>query len=366
MGGAGPRATPTLSNRSLFALGAKGHLNRLDPLTGRQVWQRDINKDANREPPQWGYASSPLITNDLVIVYAGGPKDKGVLAYDVESGDLRWSSPAGDHSYSSPQLSELCGISCVLMLTNEGLTFVDAADGRLLGKHDWEYLGYRVVQPLVIDDSSVLLGTGMGTGTQRIEVSLKGRQFATQKDWISRRMNPYFNDYVAHDGHLYGFDNKIFACLDLATGERKWKKGRFGHGQVLLLPDRDQLLVISEDGELVLVRATPENLTELARHQVLTGRTWNHPVLVGKRIYVRNGEEAACFEVPTAVPINDRTAAETALDATMIDTLPRRDYASDGRGTIGHAPFIQVRWKHILLRSVTRNSNCPRSAKGNT
>ena len=109
-----------------------------------------------------------------------------------------------------------------------------------------------------------------------------------------------YNDYVAHKGYLYGFDNNIFACVDLENGERKWKRGRYGNGQVLLLPDGDQLLVISEDGEIVLLRATPEKLTELAKHRVLEGRTWNHPVLVGSRLYVRNGEEAACFEMPLA------------------------------------------------------------------
>ncbi len=114
--------------------------------------------------------------------------------------------------------------------------------------------------------------------------------------------HPDFNDSVAHAGYLYGFDKNIFACMDIATGKRKWKRGRYGNGQVLLLPDADQLLVISESGELVLVRATPEKLVELARFRVFEGRTWNHPVLVGNRLYVRNGEEAACFEVPIVQP----------------------------------------------------------------
>ena len=119
-----------------------------------------------------------------------------------------------------------------------------------------------------------------------------------KESWLSRSMNPYFNDYVAHKGYLYGIDNNIFACVDLATGERKWKRGRYGNGQVLLLPDQDQLLVISEDGELVLLRTTPDKLVELTRHQVLEGRTWNHPVVVNNRLYVRNGEQATCFELP--------------------------------------------------------------------
>jgi outer membrane protein assembly factor BamB len=200
--------------------------------------------------------------------------------------------------------------SCAeLMLTNTGITFVDPTDDRLLGKHDWEYKGYRVVQPLVVDGTSVLLGSGMGAGTQRIEVRWDGEQFATETSWTSRRMSPYFNDYVAHNGYIYGFDNNIFACVDLATGQRKWKKGRYGNGQVLLLPSGNQLLVISEDGELVLLRASPRNLVELARHRVLKGRTWNHPVLVDNRLYVRNGAEAACFKVPISEA--DRSIAES-------------------------------------------------------
>ena len=111
-------------------------------------------------------------------------------------------------------------------------------------------------------------------------------------------MKPSYNDYVAHKGYLYGFDNTIFACVDLETGDRMWKKGRYGNGQVLLLPAADQLLVTSETGDLVLLRATPEKLEELTRWKVLEGKTWNHPVLVGNRLYVRIGEEAACFEMP--------------------------------------------------------------------
>jgi hypothetical protein len=184
------------------------------------------------------------------------------------------------------------------MLTNDGITLVDPVDGSLLGEHDWEFNGYRVVQPLVVENSSILLGSPMGTGTQRIEVRWDGAQFICEESWTSRGMNPYFNDYVMHDGYLYGFDNNIFACVDLNTGKRMWKRGRYGNGQVLLLPSGDQLLVISEQGEVVLLRATPEKLSEIARYKVLEGRTWNHPVLVGNRLYVRNGEEAGCFEVP--------------------------------------------------------------------
>jgi outer membrane protein assembly factor BamB len=111
-------------------------------------------------------------------------------------------------------------------------------------------------------------------------------------------MKSDFSDYVAHQGYLYGFDISILACIDLETGERQWKGGRYGHGQMLLLPDAGQLLVAAENGDLVLVRADPERLDEIARIKVLHGKTWNHPVLVGTRLYLRNSEEAVGLELP--------------------------------------------------------------------
>ncbi len=261
VGGTGPRATPTLSGGKLFTLGANGLLNCLDPLTGESVWQRDIAADADRDPPQWGFASSPLVTHGVVIVHAGGTDGKGLLAYDEPSGELRWSAAAGNDSYSSPQLSSVDGKQCVLMLTNTGVVLVEPSDGTMLGEHEWMFPGYRVVQPLVVDAASVLLGTPMGTGTQRVNVRWNGEAFDTQEMWTTIGMSPYFNDYVVHDGFLYGIDKNIFACVDLSDGTRKWKGGRYGNGQVLLLPSGGQLLVTSEKGELVLLlrdaRRTP-------------------------------------------------------------------------------------------------------------
>jgi outer membrane protein assembly factor BamB len=194
-------------------------------------------------------------------------------------------------------LSSVDGKECVLMLTNTGVVLVEPSDGTMLGEHEWMFPGYRVVQPLVVDGTSVLLGTPMGTGTQRVNVRWNGEAFDAQEMWTTIGMSPYFNDYVVYDGFLYGIDKNIFACVDLSDGTRKWKGGRYGNGQVLLLPSSGQLLVTSEKGELVLLRATPEKHVALARHRVFEGRTWNHPVLVGNRLYVRNAEEAVCLEL---------------------------------------------------------------------
>ena len=308
VGGAGPRATPTLKDGSLFAAGATGLVHCLNPSTGAVIWERDLAKDAARQPPMWGFASSPLVVGDLVIVYAGGADDKGVFAYDVKSGEPRWSVAAGDHSYSSPHRATIAGRDVVLMLTNAGLSAIDPALGKNAWTYDWKFQGYRAIQPLVVGESGILLGTGMGTGTRRVDITIAEATPEFRDRWTSLEIKPDFNDYVAHRGSLYGFDHNIFACIDLETGKRNWKKRGYGNGQVLLLPDADQLLVLTETGEVVVVRADGKNLEELARIKVLNDKTWNHPVLVGNRLYVRNAEEAVCLELPliqaTAVAAN--------------------------------------------------------------
>lgn len=302
VGGAGPRSTPTLAGQALYTMGANGLVNRLDPIKGEKIWQADVRKDADRAPPTWGFSSSPLVADGLVIVHAGGAGDKGLLAYDAETGDLRWSAPAGNHSYSSAQMATLDGKKTVIIITNDGISFVDPADGRLLGHHENTLPGYRVIQPLILDRTTVLLGSPMDAtkpGTERLNLKWDGDQFEIESVWYSTKMRPYFNDFVAHEGYLYGFDHKIFACIDLKDGERKWKKGRYGNGQVILLPDSGHLLISTEKGDVVLLRINPEKMDEVGRIQVLDGRTWNHPVVVGNRLYIRNGEEAVCMELKT-------------------------------------------------------------------
>ncbi len=304
MGGPGPRATPTLSNGMLFAQSAMGEVQRLNPITGELVWSKDIKQIANCDPPAWGFSSSPLVIGDNVIVFAGGEADKGVLAFDVESGDLNWNSEAGGHSYSSPQLESFGGRDCVLMLSNFGLNIIDPDSGAQLLSYEWPHSGYRATQPQVVDGYSVILPT-QELGTRRIRLETLDTStpnesvFSAKEEWTSRQLKPDFNDFVIFENNAYGFDGRFFICIDLATGKRNWKGGRYGKGQVLLLKDSGLLLVISEKGEAVLLKADPTSRQELAKFQALEGRTWNHPVVIGDRLYIRNSQEAACYILPT-------------------------------------------------------------------
>lgn len=295
MGGPGPRATPTIAHSALFVMGANGQLMRLDAKTGDLEWETNLQEVANRKPPTWGFCSSPLVIDSLVIVHAGGQGELGTLAFDTESGQLVWSVAAGDHSYGSAQQCEVAGGSYVAILTNTGFDLIDPKSGEIKLAYDWKISGYQTLQPNVIDDNSILLPSS--SGARLIQVSETDGALAAEEVWTSR-LKSDFNDLVVANGYAYGFDGIIFSCIDLKTGERAWKRGRYGKGQVLLLKDAGLLLVMSESGNVVLLRADPSAHQELGEFKGLNDKTWNHPVIVGDRLFIRNSIEAACFRLP--------------------------------------------------------------------
>lgn len=300
MGGPGPRATPTLAEGSVFAAGASGVLVRLKAGTGEVVWKQDVRALSGRELPMWGFSSSPLVTPSLVVVYAGGAGDKGVMAFDAASGQPRWSVACGPDSYSSPQLSKILGEDTLLMLSNTGVLLLDPATGKVRLNYAWDFKGYRALQPTVIGEDTVLLPTPMSEGTRAIRLSQKDGQLAAEELWTTRHMKPDFTELTVHQGYLYGIDGSMFSCIDLKTGQRTWKDGRYGKGQALLIESSNVLLIAAEDGRVVLVKADPAAHVELASFQAIKGKTWTHPVVVGNKLLVRNAQEAACYELPLA------------------------------------------------------------------
>jgi hypothetical protein len=296
-GGAGPRGTPTLSNGRVYTFGATGILNSLDARNGAAVWSRNVASDTDTKVPTWGFASSPLVIDDLVIVAAAGK----LAAYDLASGKPRWFGPAHAGGYSSPHRSTIGGVTQILLLSGDGATSVAPTDGAVLWEHPWP--GGVIVQPALTADGDVLINTIASTGgigTRRLAVAQGPGGWTVEERWTSTGLKPYFNDFVVHNGHAFGFDGSILSCIDLGDGSRKWKGGRYGNGQLVLLADQDLLLVLSEEGELALVAATPDQFTELARFPAIEGKTWNHPVLVGDVLLVRNGQEMAAFRMSLA------------------------------------------------------------------
>lgn len=297
MGGPGPRATPTLADGALYISGSMGAFLRLNPLTGEIVWKKDLTRIAGTKVPMWGFAASPLVAGPVVITYGGESADKGLLAFDTGTGDLRWSAPCAGDSYSSPQLARLLDEESVVELTKSGVTVLDPATGKARLDYEWKIPQFRALQPQVLGGDTVLLPTAMNMGTRAIRVKKNNGQCAAEELWTSRQLKPDFADLVSYKGYAYGNDGGLLTCIDLKTGERKWKGGRYGKGQILLLDNSGLLLVLSEQGQVVLVPADPAGHRELASFQALEGKTWNHPVLVNDRLYLRNSQEAAAYKI---------------------------------------------------------------------
>jgi outer membrane protein assembly factor BamB len=295
-GGAGPRGTPTLEHGRVYTFGATGILNALDASSGKLLWSRNVATETKTEVPEWGFASSPLVMDDVVIVAA----DATLVGYDGTTGHPRWVGPVHHGSYSSPHRTTIDGVPQVLLLGGSGVTSLAPANGTLLWEHPWQ--GVAIVQPALTSDGVVINtigGTG-GTGTRRLAVAHSAGGWNVEERWTSSGLKPYYNDFVVHKGYAFGFDGSILAAIDMETGKRVWKGGRYGNGQLLLLADQDLLLVLSEDGVLALVSATPDEFKEVARVPALDGKTWNHPVIVGDVLLVRNGEEMAAFRLSLA------------------------------------------------------------------
>jgi outer membrane protein assembly factor BamB len=262
------------------------------------VWSRNVAADTSVAVPGWGFSSSPLVVDDIVVVAAVGR----LAAYDVATGQVRWLGPEGGAGYSSPHLLTLGGVPQILLLRGSRTISVAPADGTLLWEHSWEPSS-SIVQPALLRQGDVLISTADamgGLGVRRLAVAHGPTGWSVEERWTSRGLKPYFNDYVVHEGHAFGFDGAILASIGLEDGQRKWKGGRYGHGQLVLLPEQGLLLVLSEEGELALVRAAPDQFTELARFKAIEGKTWNHPALVGDVVLVRNGEEMAAFRLSLA------------------------------------------------------------------
>jgi outer membrane protein assembly factor BamB len=298
LAGVGPRATPTVHEGRVYAMGALGHVACLDGATGKPLWQHDVLAENHAYSPQWGKSCSPLVYENLVIVSAGGANGHSLVAYDKQNGQTVWSGGDDFASYSSPTVFTLDGQRQIVMVNSTTVTGHDPSNGRVLWQHAWPEEGRaspNVSQPIAVGGDRVLLTKGYGIGSALWQIKHDGDAWGVEVLWRNNNLKTKFTNAVVHDGFAYGLDEGILSCVDVDRGTRKWKKGKYNHGQVLLVGDL--LLVQSEQGEIALVEATPDAYRELARFFAVDGQTWNYPVLSGRRLLVRSDIEAACYEV---------------------------------------------------------------------
>lgn len=294
--GDGPRATPTWDSGRVYALGATGELRCLDGNNGSVLWGKNILSDNGAKNLPWAMAASPLVVDDKVIVLPGGASGKSVVAYNKNTGAPVWKVLNDTQAYVSPMLMELAGRRQIVVVSAMRVVGLAPESGALLWSHPWDTDGgINVSQPIAVDNNRFFISSGYRKGAALVEVKGSGNSFTATTIWENNNMKNKFNSSVLHNGYIYGLDEGILSCLDVNTGERKWKDGRFGFGQVLLAGGH--LIVMTDSGELVLVKASPAGFSEVARFSALQGKTWNYPAIAGGRLLVRNSNEMAAYDI---------------------------------------------------------------------
>lgn len=294
--GDGPRTTPTWDNGRLYALGATGELRCLDANTGKVFWGKNILSENRAQNLQWAMAASPLVVDDKVIVLPGGSSGNSVVAYNKMTGAPVWKAQNDRQAYVSPMLVTLSGRRQILVVSATRAMGLTPEDGSLLWSYPWDTdNGINCSQPIIVSDNRFFISAGYGKGAALVEVTGSGKSFSAKTIWENVNMKNKFNSSVLHQGYVYGLDEGILTCVDVNTGERKWKGGRYGYGQVVLAGGN--LIILSDTGELVLVRATPDQHSEVARFQAIEGKSWNYPAIADGRLLIRNANEMAAYNI---------------------------------------------------------------------
>lgn len=294
LGQLGPRATPTIDGNHVYTVGGTGILNCLKFETGEQIWSTNIFEENNASAPPWGVSVSPLVYGDLVIVSAGG-----AVAYNKTTGDIAWTGQRIRSAYSSPFFTNFAGTEQVILFDDGLVTSHEPSTGKLLWKQSWESAGVEIAsQPTPLPEDKLLVSSAYGIGAKLFHItrSNPSEEFNVNLLWETIYFKAKFTTIIYYEGFIYGLDDGIFACVNSANGKRKWKRGRYGHGQTLLITD--VLLVLTESGDIVLLEPNPEEHKELAHFSAINGQTWNNPALADNYLLVRNSREAACYRLP--------------------------------------------------------------------
>jgi outer membrane protein assembly factor BamB len=296
--GAGPRSTPTYADGKLLVLSPLGKLVCLNAKDGSEVWSIDYRKDFSGSMGHWGYAESPVVDGNQVIISPGGAKDS-IVALELATGKKIWGADLGVGSaeYTSMVGTEINGTKQYVKLFMDKVVGVDAKSGKKIWESDWRGATAVAAAPLVADNK-VFITTGYGVGCKL--VSVKGQ--STNDEWDNKKMKNHHGGVVKLGDHIYGFsDSAGLVCQSWKTGEQAWNhKERFTTKGSLCVAD-GMLFCYNEDGGgVTLAEASPDGFKKLGQFEIekLSGRkTWAYPVVVGGKLYVRDQNYLACFDV---------------------------------------------------------------------
>lgn len=299
-GGDGPRSSPVINAGKVYVIDANLGVHCFEAADGRPVWKRDVLRDHAGVQIKWHNAASPLIDGDVLLMCGGGP-GQALLGIDKTTGEVRWKGEDDKMTHATPILANILGVHQAIFFTQIGLVAVDPQKGTVLWRADFPYKVSTAASPVVWQDI-VYCSAGYGVGAGAFKIARDGDSLKATPLW--RRENECFNHWstpVVKDGFLYGmFSFKEYgagpiACVDIRTGQDKWKQAGFGPGQVILAGDT--LIATSDKGEIVIVAAKPDQYTELKREDVLDGKVWSYPALAHNQIFARSTTEGVCLEL---------------------------------------------------------------------
>jgi outer membrane protein assembly factor BamB len=305
LGDGGPRSTPTIVDGVVYAISYQARVMALDARDGSLIWGKDLTKLG--PVPRFGYAVSPLVDGDLVLVELGKKEEgPGVAALDRKTGEIRWSALNGPTGYSSAIIAEIAGVKQYVIFRAIGREVVGlSTSGEILWRWPAEGALSAIPMPIFLPPDRLFVSTSEDSfGGVMLQVSERGGAFSVEEVWSERLMRNHFNTSVLVNGHLYGFDNGTFRCLDAQTGERRWAKRGFGKGS--LIAAGELLYVLSDGGLVALVHATPERYEEAGRLQVMEGRSWTAPSLASGRLYLRDFDEIVSLDVGAISGVTDK------------------------------------------------------------
>lgn len=335
--GNGPRTTPTLDGGTVYAMGSHGRLLALKAADGAKIWEVELTQAFGAKRPNWGYSGSPLIDGDLLILEVGGTEGRGVVAFEKATGKVRWGALDGDPAYASPVLMTIGGIKQYVVTRRAGSqTVALRPDGSVLWTHPGPFS--VIASALFVPPDKVYVSGGDDAGAVLMRIKTEGGKSTVEELWKTRAMKNHFNNAVLVGDHIYGFDNATFKCLSVATGEPAWAFRGLGKGS-LLAADGDLLIVLSDQGTLLLVKATPDAYTELARFQAMEGKAWTAPTLANGRLYLRDNDEIVALEMKapgaraasaSPTPARKETSPSPATPTLTLEEIVARYEAARG------------------------------------
>ncbi|PHR91901.1 MAG: hypothetical protein COA78_33930 [Blastopirellula sp.] len=319
MGYVGPRSTPTVFESKVYALGGSGNFVCLNAVSGELIWQKDLlglfgsTLKTDEKWLLWGRANSPLIVSiegkNAVVIPAGGPSEDhsvSLVAFDADTGEIIWQGGDRKISYASPGLFSMNGKQQIISVNEDTITGHEISTGKELWGTDWpgnSSTNATCSQALDVGNNQIFVSKSYGQGARLFEVSNdENGNYHTKVIWEDiRTLKTKFTNVAIKDGYIYGLSEGMLECVHLQTGKRQWKQRGFGHGQLLIVGNA--LLIMTEEGELVITETNPDAYTETSRIKALYSENspcWNNLCVYGDLLLVRNAEQAACYRLPTA------------------------------------------------------------------